>query len=112
MVANRVDDRRVKPLQLIDISVLRNAYGRQRDSFVTNVYAPFLGQPEKYRAIFIRAPKIQHIGSQVEILMELQGTPIMVRENNILALTFHPELSDDSRIHKYFLEQFATEAKY
>lgn len=106
MVANRVNDERVKPLRLIDISVLRNAYGRQRDSFVTDVYAPFLGQPEKYRGIFIRAPKIQHIGSQVEILMELQGTPIVVRENNILALTFHPELSDDSRIHEYFLKQF------
>ena len=106
MVANRVDDERVEPLRLIEISVLRNAYGRQKDSFVTNVYAPFLGQPEEYRAIFIRAPIIQHIGSQVEILLELQGKPIMVRQKNILALTFHPELSDDARIHEYFLEQF------
>jgi 5'-phosphate synthase pdxT subunit len=58
--------------------------------------------------VFIRAPKIRNVGSQVEVLMELHGNPIMVQESNVLALTFHPELTSDPRIHKYFLEHFFT----
>jgi 5'-phosphate synthase pdxT subunit len=58
--------------------------------------------------VFIRAPKIRNVGSQVEVLMELRGNPIMVQESNVLALTFHPELTTDPRIHQYFLEHFFT----
>ena len=106
MVASSVDDQRIEPLQLIDISVVRNAYGRQIDSFVTQVDVPFLKGSERFKAVFIRAPKIRDVGSEVEVLMELHGNPIMVQESNVLALTFHPELTSDPRIHKYFLEHF------
>lgn len=106
MVASRADDQRIEPLQLIDISVVRNAYGRQIDSFVTHVEVAFLKGSEWFKAVFIRAPKISTVGAQVEVLMELDGNPIMVQEGNILALTFHPELTSDPRIHEYFLEHF------
>jgi 5'-phosphate synthase pdxT subunit len=106
MVASSVDDQRIQPFQLIDISVVRNAYGRQIDSFVTYVDVPFLKGSEKFKTVFIRAPKIKSVGSQVEVLMELHGNPIMVQESNVLALTFHPELTSDPRIHKYFLKHF------
>jgi 5'-phosphate synthase pdxT subunit len=106
MVSSVVDDPRVKPLGLIDISISRNAYGRQIDSFTTQVDMAFLHESPKFATVFIRAPKIRSVGSHVQILMELQGNPIMVQEDNVLALTFHPELTDDPRIHQYFLEHF------
>ena len=106
MVSSVVDDPRVKPLGLIDISICRNAYGRQIDSFTTHVDMTFLHESARFTTLFIRAPKIRSVGSQVQILMELHGSPIMVQENNVLALTFHPELTDDPRIHHYFLEHF------
>jgi 5'-phosphate synthase pdxT subunit len=108
MVASRVEDQRIEPLQLIDISVTRNAYGRQIDSFVTHVDVPFLRESERFKAVFIRAPEISNVGSQVEVLLELHGNPIMVQERNVLALTFHPELTSDPRIHEYFVEHFFT----
>ncbi len=104
MVATYVDDERVKPLGLLDISVSRNAYGRQIDSFTTFVDAPFLGNGKPFRAIFIRAPQIREAGPGVNILMEFQGIPVMVQSKNMFALAFHPELTDDPRIHQYFLE--------
>ena len=106
MVSSTVDDNRIKPLRLIDISIARNAYGRQIDSFITHVDVAFLKRSERFKTVFIRAPKIRSVGSQVEVLMELHGSPIMVQDNNVLALTFHPELTNDPRIHKYFLEHF------
>ncbi len=107
MLASQVDDERITPLQLIDISVKRNAYGRQIDSFISEVKLPFLANDSPFRAIFIRAPQITAVGSDVEILLELDKKPVMVRNRNILALAFHPELTDDSRIHRYFLENFS-----
>lgn len=105
MVASHVDDNRVTPLKLIDISISRNAYGRQIESFITDVDLSFLGSARPFRAIFIRAPQIQELGPEVATLIELDGQPVMVQEQNILALAFHPELTDDPRIHRYFLEQ-------
>ncbi|OQW99601.1 MAG: glutamine amidotransferase subunit PdxT [Desulfobacteraceae bacterium IS3] len=107
MLASQVDDERITPLQLIDISVKRNAYGRQIDSFISEVKLPFLANDSSFRAIFIRAPQITAVGSDVEILLELDKKPVMVRNRNIFALAFHPELTDDSRIHRYFLENFS-----
>lgn len=104
MVATQVDDNRVEPLGLIDISVIRNAYGRQIDSFITDVDAPFLGDNKPFRTIFIRAPQIRKVGPKAEILLEHNDVPIMVRQGHIFALAFHPELTDDPRIHQYFLE--------
>jgi 5'-phosphate synthase pdxT subunit len=106
LLSSVVDDERIKPLQLIDISIKRNAYGRQIDSFITQVDATFLPGSERFKAVFIRAPKIGSVGPEVEVLMKLHGSPIMVQGDNVLALTFHPELTNDARIHRYFLEQF------
>jgi 5'-phosphate synthase pdxT subunit len=106
MLASTVDDHRIEPLRLIDISVARNAYGRQIDSFITQVDVPFLQGSKRFKAVFIRAPQIKHVGSRVEVLMELHGSPIMVQEGNVLAMTFHPELTSDPLIHKYFVEHF------
>jgi 5'-phosphate synthase pdxT subunit len=107
MLASQVDDERITPLQLIDISVKRNAYGRQIDSFISEVKLPFSADDSLFRAIFIRAPQITAVGSDVIVLLELDEKPVMVRNKNILALAFHPELTDDSRIHRYFLENFS-----
>jgi 5'-phosphate synthase pdxT subunit len=104
MVASRIDDERVEPLGLIDMSVARNAYGRQIDSFITDVEAHFLENEKPFRTIFIRAPQIREVGPKVEILLEYDGVPIMVRQGHIFALAFHPELTDDPRIHQYFLK--------
>ncbi len=104
MIAAQVNDSRVTPLELIDVSIARNAYGRQVDSFIADIDAPCLNGGGSYRSIFIRAPQIERVGENTEILMEFQGKPVMVRENNHLALTFHPELTWDLRIHRYFLD--------
>jgi 5'-phosphate synthase pdxT subunit len=106
MMATQVNDQRVRPLRLIDITVNRNAYGRQIDSFSTEVNTPFLGESTVFRTIFIRAPQIARIGANVDMLLEWQERPVMVRNCQVLALAFHPELTDDPRIHQYFLEWF------
>ncbi|RMH69410.1 MAG: pyridoxal 5'-phosphate synthase glutaminase subunit PdxT [Gemmatimonadetes bacterium] len=106
MVANQVDDERVDPLHLINIKVLRNAYGRQIDSFTTMIELPFLDDPSPFQAVFIRAPQIETTGEGVMILLHWQDQPIMVRNETVLALAFHPELTRDPRIHRYFLENF------
>lgn len=87
----------------IDVSVDRNAYGRQKDSFETDITMPFLGE-KPYRAVFIRAPKITGIGKEVESLAKHGGAHIIVRQKNVLACSFHPEMTEDTRIHEYFLE--------
>lgn len=107
LVASQVDDQRVRPLNLINMSIARNAYGRQVDSFITHIEAPCLNGEEPYRAIFIRAPQIERVGPETETLITHEGKPVMVRQKNVLALTFHPELTDDPRIHRYFLENLA-----
>ena len=105
MLASQVeDDQRIRPLNLINVSVRRNVYGRQIDSFTTPIKASFLGE-HAFKAIFIRAPGITKIGPDTEILMQLDAEPVMVRTKNITGLTFHPELTDDTRIHQNFLEQ-------
>ena len=90
-------DDRVRTLDLLDVSVDRNAFGRQKDSFeaaldVTGLDAPF-------PAVFIRAPTIDEVGDGVETLASVDGRPVAVRQDNVLATSFHPELTDDSRLH-------------
>jgi 5'-phosphate synthase pdxT subunit len=89
-------------LGLIDIGVERNGYGRQLDSFIAGVETAIEGGP--LEAVFIRAPKIKRIGLEVEVLASLNGEPVLVREGNILAATFHPELTEDTRAHSLFVE--------
>jgi 5'-phosphate synthase pdxT subunit len=89
----------------LNVTVNRNAYGRQLESFEADLSAPALGEPS-LRAVFIRAPIITAAGAEVEVLSRFEGNPVLVRQKNILASTFHPELTDDSRIHRYFLSFF------
>jgi 5'-phosphate synthase pdxT subunit len=88
-------------LGLIDITVERNAFGRQVDSFIGEVAAALEGG--KMEAVFIRAPRIRRVGADVEVIATLDGEPVFVREGNILAATFHPELTADPRAHLLFL---------
>lgn len=89
-------------LALLDISVDRNAYGRQRASFEVDIKVE--GFDEQFRAVFIRAPRITRAGPQVSVLASYGLDPILVRQGRVMASVFHPELSEDDRLHRYFLE--------
>jgi 5'-phosphate synthase pdxT subunit len=90
-------------LGAMDIKVERNAFGRQLDSFETELAIPALGA-EPFPAIFIRAPRIEEVGEGVQVLAKLDdGTPVAAREGNMIVTAFHPELTDDLRWHRYFL---------
>ena len=91
-------------LGLMDLEVERNAYGRQVDSFEVDLPVPALGE-EPVRAVFIRAPVVRQAGPAVEVLARWQGRPVLVRQGALLASTFHPELTGDLRIHRYFLQR-------
>lgn len=93
---------------VMDVAVSRNAFGRQVDSFEVELDAPCLTQlgeePRPFRAVFIRAPAILRVGPEVEVLATLDdGTIVAARQGNLLATAFHPELTDDTRWHRYFL---------
>lgn len=91
-------------LGLMDIAVRRNAFGRQVDSFEAELAVPVLGGPP-FHTIFIRAPLIERVGKGAEVLARLKNeTIVAVRQGNLLATAFHPELTDDDRFHRYFLD--------
>jgi 5'-phosphate synthase pdxT subunit len=92
-----------KLLGLMDTSVDRNAFGRQRESFEAPLVMPFI-KNGPFNAIFIRAPAIVSAGDGVEVLARLDDLVVAARQGNILALAFHPELTEDSRIHEYFID--------
>ena len=87
-------------LGLLDVSVRRNAFGRQIDSFEADL--DFEGSP--LRAVFIRAPWVEEHGDDVEVLAEVDGHPVAVRQGNILAVAFHPELTEERRLHRWLLD--------
>ena len=89
-------------LNLMDFTVERNAYGRQVDSFETDLKIPKIGNVP-LNGVFIRAPIIKSVGKGVEVLAKQNGDPVLVRDGKFLASTFHPELTDDTRVHEYFL---------
>jgi len=95
-------------LSILDISVARNAYGRQLDSFERDLKIEAIGDPD-FRAVFIRAPKISSCGRGVEILAEHEGAPVLVRQGTVFGSSFHPELSNDDRIHRLFLNAIVKE---
>ncbi|MFH1662481.1 MAG: pyridoxal 5'-phosphate synthase glutaminase subunit PdxT [Chloroflexota bacterium] len=104
LLAKRVFNPDMSTLALMDIEVRRNAFGRQVDSFETEVSLPLLGD-KPFPAVFIRAPLIENTGPDVDIIGRLPDNKIVAaRQGNILAFSFHPELSNDTRIHRYFLE--------
>ena len=92
----------IKTLNAMDIKVKRNAFGSQRESFEKEIQIKGFSKP--YNAVFIRAPIIQETYNNCEILAEIENKIIMARQDNLLAVSFHPELTDDLRIHKYFLD--------
>jgi pyridoxal 5'-phosphate synthase pdxT subunit len=89
-------------LGLVDLRVRRNAFGRQVASFEADLDVE--GEDEPVRAVFIRAPWIEEVGPQVEVLAEVDGRPVLAREGRFLVAAFHPELTDDTRLHERFLE--------
>ncbi|MFW5686106.1 MAG: pyridoxal 5'-phosphate synthase glutaminase subunit PdxT [Spirochaetota bacterium] len=93
----------------MDMTVRRNAYGRQVESFEADVVPVADGawHDGAFHGVFIRAPQIVRIGERVEPILEFEGRPVMVRSGTLLAATFHPELTDDTRIHRYFIEAVA-----
>lgn len=102
VLAKSLKDTRPEPLGLMDIEVSRNAFGRQIDSFETDLNISGIDGPPMH-AIFIRAPLITKVGKGVEILAEVsEGKPVAVRQGKILATSFHPELTEDSRMHSMF----------
>jgi pyridoxal 5'-phosphate synthase pdxT subunit len=95
-------------LGLLDLAVSRNAYGRQVASFEADL--ALAGDEEPLRGVFIRAPRVEEVGPGVEVLAELDGEPVLLREGRVLVAAFHPELTDDTRVHERFLELVREEA--
>jgi pyridoxal 5'-phosphate synthase pdxT subunit len=89
-------------LGLVDVEVARNAYGRQVSSFEADL--ELVGDDEPLRGVFIRAPRVTAAGDGVEVLAKLDGEPVLLRQGRFLVATFHPELTDDTRVHELFLE--------
>jgi pyridoxal 5'-phosphate synthase pdxT subunit len=89
-------------LHALDVTVERNAYGRQIDSAIVIAETSLPGGP--LEMVYIRAPKIDRVGAGVEVLASREGSPVLVRQKNILAATFHPELSHDNRVHELFVD--------
>jgi 5'-phosphate synthase pdxT subunit len=90
-------------LGLMDVEVDRNAYGRQVASFEADLRVS--GEDEPLRGVFIRAPRVRTVGDGVEVLAEHDGEPVLLREGRFLAASFHPELTEDTRVHELFLDQ-------
>ena len=104
LLAREVSDFWLETLGLMDIRVRRNAFGRQVDSFETKVKMPALGE-QPFHAVFIRAPIIEKVDSKVEVLAKLSnGFAVAARQGKQVAAAFHPELTDDLRFHRYFLD--------
>ena len=89
-------------LGLVDLTVRRNAFGRQVASFEADL--GLAGEDRPFRAVFIRAPWVEEAGPNVEVMAEVDGHPVLAREGRVLVASFHPELTDDTRIHEQFLE--------
>jgi pyridoxal 5'-phosphate synthase pdxT subunit len=105
VLAREVTNPRQRSLGLIDLAVERNGYGRQADSFVGTAEAPALGG--NLPAVFIRAPRIRAVGPGVEVLATRDGEPVLARQGNVIAATFHPELTEDDRVARLAFENAA-----
>lgn len=95
-------------LGVLDVMVKRNAFGRQNESFETDLAIDGFDDP--FHAVFIRAPWVAKVGQAVEVLATVRDHPVMVRQGNIIATSFHPELTDDPRIHRMLLDLIETES--
>jgi 5'-phosphate synthase pdxT subunit len=106
MLSKSVDDKRVKPLGIIDISVKRNGYGRQIYSFFHEIDADIDGNNVLLPASFIRAPVVVDCNSNINILARFDGSPVLLSQRNCLGSTFHTELDDDLTLTKFFVDNF------
>ena len=103
VIADQLADHRPEPLHLMNIEVSRNAFGRQVDSFETDIEIDEVTGPP-FHCVFIRAPAVDAVGDDVRVLARLDdGRPVAVRQGAMLATSFHPELTDDSRVHELFV---------
>jgi len=102
MLAKQVENPHQPGLDAIDITIRRNAYGRQIDSAIVETVSALGGAP--LEMVFIRAPRIERVGEGVEVLAKRDGDPVLVRKGTVMASTFHPELSEDMRVHQEFLK--------
>ena len=103
LLADEVTGRDEAPHRIggLDVTVRRNAYGRQVDSFEADL--DIVGFDAPFPAIFIRAPAVERTGAGVEVLAEIDGRPVLVRQGHLFASSFHPEMSGDNRVHEAFL---------
>lgn len=104
LLGKGANDPRVHQLELMDVQVSRNAYGSQKDSFVDELTLNF-DSDNNFHAVFIRAPQIEKIGKNIRVLASYNGKAVLVESDSHLAATFHPELTPDPRIHKYFIHK-------
>jgi 5'-phosphate synthase pdxT subunit len=102
LLAREIEDSAQPRLGLMDITVRRNAFGRQVESFEADLRIPVLGE-QPFRGVFIRAPYVTRVGPEVEVLCQLEDKAVLVRQGKNLAAAFHPELTGDLRLHRYFL---------
>lgn len=102
VLAERIEGQDEAHLELMDMTVARNAFGRQRESFETDLDVK--GIDEKVRAVFIRAPLIKEVSPKVDVLSTYNGEIVTARQGHLLASSYHPELTDDYRLHAYFLD--------
>jgi len=108
LLAREVDGARIRPLEIIDIRVRRNAYGRQLHSFHTYIKAALNGAPAALQASFIRAPMVLHYGPEVKVIAKYEETPVLLFQRNCLVSSFHTELDDDLTLTQYFLNNFVS----
>ncbi|RAP73344.1 pyridoxal 5'-phosphate synthase glutaminase subunit PdxT [Paenibacillus montanisoli] len=102
VLADRIEGQEDAHLQLMDMTVARNAFGRQRESFETDLDIKGINEP--VRAVFIRAPLIKEVSPSVDVLSTYNGEIVTARQGHLLASSYHPELTDDYRLHAYFLD--------
>lgn len=102
LLAANISDEETSHLGVMDVTVQRNSFGRQVDSFEARLDVKGLDRP--FPGVFIRAPHIVSVGEEVEVMCEFNGRIVMARQNNLLACSFHPELTDDTRITAYFVK--------
>ncbi len=103
LMAKEINNHHITPFGWLDITVERNGFGRQIESFDTEIFW-LPEQPQQVRARFIRAPRILNVGEEVKVLAEFKGEPVCIQHGKFLASTFHPELTGDLTLHRYFLE--------
>ncbi|WJW74994.1 pyridoxal 5'-phosphate synthase glutaminase subunit PdxT [Thiohalobacter sp. IOR34] len=111
LMAERVEDPRVEPLGVLPMRAERNRYGRQIDSFTAPLQLAFDADGPPFPGVFIRAPAASELGEEIEVLARHQGQPVLLAAGAHLAAAFHPELTDDPRVHRHWLQRIAAASR-